>query len=187
MPGYFIFLEILDPEINAFFSMVSEIMVGEKPKRAPHLTVRGPYEGKLPESILEECKEAMKYDVLKIGPVGRFSNKDEEIVYFMVDSPHLRKIWWKPSYPMKKHGFNPHLSIYRGINRRFADSLVSLLEKEEIILLCAEHRLVSHLVKQIELFPENIPVARHFKRLVDSSRVSPKFLSRLKRIVNESL
>lgn len=183
MARYFIFLEILDPEINALLSEISKIVLDKKPERAPHLTVRGPYSEGIPVSTLAWCRKIMKHDVLKIGEVGRFSNSSEEVVYLNVDSPNLKEIWWKPKYSMKKHGFHPHLSVYRGTDSLFADKLANLLEKERINLLCAEFCFVSHLRKQLGLFPRDVPMSEHFRRLVISGRVSSNFIKKLEQMV----
>jgi len=90
----------------------------------------------------------MAYDVLEIGQVGRFSNPGEETVLSRIDSPNLRKIWWKPDFSIEKFGFNPHISLYRGPDAHFADRIAAFLEQEEITLLCAEYRLVPHVTKQ---------------------------------------
>jgi hypothetical protein len=179
MATHFLFLEILDPEINALFNSITEITSGEKPTKPVHLTVRGPYNGPLSSKTIELCREEMRYDVLKIANVGRFSNPGEEVVYFQVDSPHLRNIWYKPTYKISEYGFHPHLSVYRGRDGHWADLLAKFIEGEGIELLCAEFQLTPYVTKQIPLIKDEPKIAHHFPRLITSGRIHESFISRL--------
>ncbi|MCI0562446.1 MAG: 2'-5' RNA ligase family protein [Nitrososphaera sp.] len=185
MVKYFIFLEITDPEINALIWAITEIVTGQRPTQPFHMTVRGPYEERICMSTLKECQEAMSHDVLKISRVGRFSNPGEETVYLRIDSPNLRKIWWKPDYPIEKFGFNPHISLYRGPDRQLADRIAAFLEKEDITLLCAEYRLVPHVTKQLDMFPLSVPITKQFLGLLNSRRIHTTFLMRLEHMVRD--
>jgi len=185
MSKHFIFLEIIDPEINALFMAITEIVSGKRLAKPVHLTVRGPYEGSVPPNALNTCRSEMKYDVLKIANVGRFSNPKEEVVYFQVDSPHLRNIWYKPTYKIGEYGFNPHLSVYRGKDRNWADIVANFLEGERIELLCAEFQFVPYLTKQMQLLPTEIQVSKHFPRLLNAGRIHETFLIRLTSLANK--
>lgn len=185
MPSHFLYLEICDPEINALVLAITEITNGVRPSSPPHLTIRGPYDGGVPKKTLEMCRKAMKYDVIKISNIGRFSNPSEEVVYFQVDSVHLRSIWYKPTYLMSKFGFNPHISVYRGKDSQWAEILTNFLKCEDIELLCAEFRLVPHLTQQLALLPSDVKVYESFPRLLASGRVHPTFLARLEDLAKE--
>lgn len=184
--AHFLFLEILDPEINALISAITEIISGEKPEKTAHLTVRGPYESPVPKKTLETCETAIKYDVLKISNIGRFTNPDEEVVYFQVESPHLRDIWYKPTFQISEFGFNPHLSLYRGKDPQLAELITSFLTGEKIELLCAEFRLVPYVTKQIPLIPlPDVKVYQSFPGLIGSGRIHETFISRLTRLTDQ--
>ena len=185
MAKFFIFLEITDPEINALIWAITEIITGQAPTQPFHMTVRGPYEEPISTSTLKSCQDVMRYDVLEIGQVGRFSNPGEETVYFRIDSPNLRKIWWKPDFSIEKFGFNPHISLYRGPDAQFADLIAAFIEKEKITLLCAEYRLVPHVTKQLDLFPLKVPITKQFLGLLNSGRIHTTFLMRLERTVRD--
>ena len=172
-------MELLDPEINALIQAITEVISGRSLIRAPHLTVRGAYDGPVPQSALAACRAAMQHDVLRIANVGRFSNPNEEVVYFEVDSPHLRDVWWKPEFSIKRFRFNPHLSLYRGADRNWANLVAEFLKGEKIELLCAEFRFTPHTTKQKHLFPPNVPIAKQFVSLINAGQVHKTFLMRL--------
>ena len=185
MAKFFIFLEITDPEINALIWAMTEIITGQAPRQPFHMTVRGPYDEPICMFTLKWCQDVMRYDVPKIGQVGRFRNPGEETVYLHVNSPNLRKIWWKREFSIGKFGFNPHISLYRGPDAQFADRIAAFLENEKITLLCAEYRFVPHVTKQLDLFPLKVPITKQFLGLLNSGRIHITFLMRLERMVRE--
>ena len=184
MAKYFIFLEVLDPEINGFFRAIHKIVSHKDMNRAAHLTIRGPYK-QMPEvKTLEKCRGALRNAVLRIGEIGRFSNPGEETVYFRVDSPNLREVWYKPDYAIKHYGFNPHFSIYRGRDANYADLLADFIRSENIELLCTEFRVVPYLSAQAELLPTHFPISSDFPKLLNSGRVRTDFVEQLHSLVN---
>jgi len=180
MTKHFLFLQLLDPEVNTLLLTINEIVAGVMPNTLPHLTVRGPYDAPVPKKIIKFCQDTLKYDVLKICSIGRFSNEDEEVVYFKIDSPNLRSIWYKPTFTIGEYGYNPHISIYRGKDEKWADILTNFFECENLELLCAEFRFVPYITKQLPLLQSEMIAANHISRLLGSGRVSDSFLSRLK-------
>jgi len=175
----------MDPEINSLLWDITEILSGRRPKLPVHLTIRGPYDGPVPKAILERCRTILKYDVMRIAGVGRFSNPQEEVVFLRVDSPHLRDVWWKPDYRVSQHGFEPHVSLYRGHDRKFADVAAEFLRREKIDLLCAEYQLVSRRPRQLDLFYGVAPRSTRLTRLTNTGRVVPRILGRLRELVAE--
>lgn len=172
----FVFLEITDRDINYLLLGIQEILYGSRPKRAAHLTIRGPYSRSVTQATLKSLSDRLKYDVLEIAGVGRFSNPLEEVVYVNVTSPNLRRVWWKPDYPIERFGFNPHISLYRGPDSDLATRVETFFKHENLRLLCAEFRIVAHVSRsaQLEIFEPQVPRA-----LVATGRVSPNLLERL--------
>lgn len=171
----FVFIELRDRDINYLFSGIHQILYGNRPDRATHLTIRGPYSGKVPPKTVLNCQEVLKHDVIRIAGTGRFSNPSEEVVYLTVESTHLRSVWWKPDYGIGKYGFNPHISIYRGQSRSFAESLERFFRHENLDLLCSEFRVVTHVTRQLAIFEPRVPTA-----FIETGRVRPGLLDRLR-------
>jgi hypothetical protein len=181
MAATFLLLELLDPTVNAFLWTIREVLAGEKKVRTPiHITVRGPYEGDVPRSALASARDALQHDVLRIAGVGRFSNQEDQVVFFRVDSPNLRSVWWKPSFPIEQFGFAPHISVYRGNDAEFADRVQMFLEDEHVELFCAEHRLVWYESGQPNLLSPLIPSVGDLDDLTRSERVDFALLDRLR-------
>jgi hypothetical protein len=182
---HFILLEFLDPTVNTFLWKVREILGGKRSGAAIHLTIRGPYEGAKPSEALQAAHEILKNDVFLISGVGRFSNDQEEVVFFRVDSPNLRSVWWKPTFPIEQFGFKPHISIYRGHDAEFASTVHRFLASENIQLLCAEHRLVWYEAAQPSLLSPRMPSVGDMIDLDTSGRVDISVLDRLEGVVSD--
>ena len=144
MPERFVFLELTDPEVASLLRRMQWVLSGVEPRRPVHLTLRGPYRRKVPDGVIGDLRATLQGDVLRIGGVGQFRNRDEEVVFLHVDSPNLRKVWWKPSYPIKDYGYAPHISLYRGRDVRFARRVADFLKREALDLSCAEYELTVH-------------------------------------------
>lgn len=180
----FLFLELRDSGVNALFSGISEAISSKYLDSAPHLTLRGPYSKSVPARTVEKYSGIISRDVLKIKGAGLFSNPHEDVVYLRVNSPNLRKCWWKPDYPMYKYGFNPHFSIYRGSDRLLADKLYRFFDHEKLEILCAEFRLVTHVSRQMKFLPDDVPLTEYpFHELI-AGNIRENLLDRLRVVVN---
>lgn len=184
MASHFILLEILDPAVNAFLWRIRTILGGRKANAPIHLTLRGPYAGERPTAALQSARAALRHDVLKIAGVGRFSNTNDEVVFFRVDSPHLRSVWYKPTFPIERYGFEPHISVYRGQDAALADAVSMFLQEERIELLCAEHQLVWHQSGQLDLLSQPTPTVGAMQDMYASNRVDPDILDRLQDLID---
>ena len=89
-------------------------------KHAAHVTVRGPYSDYRDPRA---WSAVIRGKSIAIDGAGAFLEGDQNTVYLRVDSPDLRRIWDKPDYPE----FNPHLTIYDGPSRPFAEALHDLI------------------------------------------------------------
>lgn len=179
----FIFLEIAHREVSALLWHIQWIMAGVEPRHPVHLTVRGPYRRAIAPRVLEKFRETLRNDTLRIGDVGRFTNPDQEVVFLHVHSPNLRKIWWKPSYPIKDYGYTPHISLYRGNDSSFADLVAGFLEQEQLQLTCNEHRLTVHLSDGLRFGTDRPGAVGERGWCFEDERIAPTFLPRLQRLV----
>lgn len=184
MARYFVLLEILDPAINAFLWKIRQILNGRRSSAAVHLTLRGPYEEPVP-GVLRATQSALKYDVLRISEPGRFANPDGEVVFLRVDSPNLRSVWWKPSFPIERFGFAPHISLYRGTDSGLAAKIHDFLATERFSLLCAEHQIVWYQSGQPNLFSPRDPTVGDMEDMFTSNRIDVTLLDRLEDLVGK--
>ena len=178
MPS-FVFLEITDRSLNFLFAAMACSIYEKKPAQPTHLTIRGPYSGRVPPGVVQHCRNVLAQDVLRIADVGRFKNADEEVVFLRVDSPNLRRVWWKPDYPISKFGFNPHISIYRGKDIVLAEALERFFLHERLELFCAEFRIVSAVTRQQEMLVPPVPMSLFPFHEVLRGNIKEKLLSRL--------
>lgn len=185
MPA-FVFLEITDRNLNFLFSAIAQAVYGERPVQPTHLTIRGPYAGRVPDGVVQHCRSILAHDVLRIADVGRFRNASEEVVFLRVDSPNLRRVWWKPDYPISKFGFNPHISLYRGRDIALAEALESFFRHEGIELFCAEFRLVSAITRQQEMLVPPVPISLLPYHSILNGKVRENLLSRLDLVIMRS-
>lgn len=93
-------------------------------KTPAHITLRGPYSQvyntrKLSEKIAGS--EGFTYGA------EAFFYETQNTVYFRCESENFWRVWNK-----KHYGFNPHITIYNGPSRIFAERLLSLLKQFSI-------------------------------------------------------
>ena len=183
-PPRFLFLELLDPDINGLlYGLRREF--GEKTFDTNiHITVRGPYEDSITREEISRCQNIMANDVILIHGIGEFETNNGAVVFIKVHSENLEKIWWKPDYPIKMYGFNPHITLFKGKDLKLAKVIKEFLVKENIKLVCEEFRLTPYASKQNELFPfDNVPIEKHFFKLTTKRLVKTNILQKASNVV----
>jgi len=180
----FVFLEFLDPEINALLTGLRREFGGGRESAGIHITVRGPYRGEVPGADLDRCERILLREPILIHGAGLFQNPGENVVYLKVRSTALKEIWWKPDYSIEKFGFNPHISLHKSQDLGLASTIRDFLKNEGIKLVCHSFRLTPFASKQRELFPQS-PVRheRHFLELANRGLVRPDVLQRAANLV----
>ena len=177
------FLEIVHREIGALLWRMQWIIMGAEPRHPVHLTVRGPYRREVGRRVLDKYRRTLCNDTLRIGDVGRFTNPGQEVVFFGVDSPNLRRVWWKPNYPIKRYGYTPHISLYRGTDAAYANCVAGFLKRERLSLVCDEYRLTVHLSDGLRFGGDRPPVPEETHCRLEAGGIDPSFLVRLSRFV----
>ncbi len=173
---HILYLEICDPKINVLIWEITNIINSKEVDLIPaHLTLQGPYKRKINEKDIEKCKRIMQNEKLEIAEAGRFSNPNEEVIYLKVNNPKLRQIWRKPDFPIKKYNFNPHISLYRGEDKEWADLLVDFFNKERLNLVCEDYNFQSKVMKK-RLLPQS-PIDKNLSEY-------KTLLSRLKKLAD---
>jgi hypothetical protein len=93
-------------------------------KHPAHITVRGPYSDYRDPRM---WTAAVRGQCVEVGGVGTFFGPDQNTVFLRADAPAIRLIWDKPDFP----DYNPHLTIYDGESRDFAESLRAILVQKD--------------------------------------------------------
>ena len=181
MPESFVFLELIDPEINGLLYSIREAANGSAENTNIHITLRGPYAKPVPAAQLKNIERRLLQDVLYIGNPGEFRVQDTSVVYLRVRHPKLRAVSWKPDFPPKEFGFNPHISLYIGRDFKRADRLLEFLRGERIELICQNFKVTNYVRKAPRLLSDDQNIQFFYPRLISSGRVRSDLLSRLKR------
>nr|WP_314623323.1 hypothetical protein [uncultured Noviherbaspirillum sp.] len=125
-------LEIQDEAIKNLFSEVRTLFRSGKIPSVPHVTIRGPYSKHVPRTASNKVNKTLGNDAdLDIVGVGRFDSSKEHVVFLKLNGEKLRQVWWKPDYPIKDHGFHPHLTVFRG-SKDEADRVYDFLCNQNI-------------------------------------------------------
>lgn len=102
------------------------IIVEENPRTQVHITVRGPYIRKLSEKKIIELSSFIKGERIEIVDVDNFFHSSQNTVFFKCkDNLNLKKVWRKTSYKE----YNPHITIYDGIDNTFAHEVFNILKQ----------------------------------------------------------
>lgn len=132
---YFLYLKIDDPKIIKFIGdLIKPISVTTEDWL--HITLRGPLKEPPDIDDIKRWNKIIEGNELYIQGVGRFNNPDEEVVYLKVNMSNLDRIYYKKDFPKKKYGFHPHISIYRGHDKKRADEIEEFLKMQNIKLSC---------------------------------------------------
>jgi hypothetical protein len=116
----FYVLYICDPELSDCVDAI-RLLANPAEKSAAHLTVRGPYQRKLPMGRLNE---KISGKTIFVDKVGNFFQEHQNTVFFSCFSPDLPLVWKKSDF-----GFNPHITVYDGKSESFAKRLYSVLRR----------------------------------------------------------
>lgn len=93
--------------------------------RFSHVTLRGPYEAKLSRIWLLKINERGKYDWrISLAKPSKFFVGSQSTVVIRAHLGNLQGLVHKPAFP---EGV-PHLTVYDGSDRRFADAVFRMLE-----------------------------------------------------------
>ncbi len=187
MIKHFLFLKIIEPEICSVLWELRDIFAKEKkPRSSIHVTVRGPNKDPFKKDVIDNLFRKIANDTMLIHSVDRFDNDEQQVVFLKVHSPNLHRIWRKPDYPKEEYGVNPHITLYEGRDKEYAECVYEFLKNEKLELICNSFALVPYQTKQ-KLIPsvETKLVEGGFAKLIDRGRVSINVLERAKEAVNK--
>ena len=137
MANIFYALGITD---NALSSCLDAVRLLSNPteKHTAHITVSGPHKRRKNTEELEKLNSVIRGKSLTVSGVGQFFSETQNTVFLKCTSPSLRLIWNKSDYE-----FNPHITIYDGGDRLYAEALLEFLEDHRLSFsFCAEQLFV---------------------------------------------
>lgn len=97
-------------------------------KYQAHITVRGPYKNQLAKSTTEG-KIPLDAEVCVKG-AGAFLENNQNTVFLNCESAAIIKVWQKPDYAKLKP--QPHITIYNGKSRIWAERLLKVMTRHNI-------------------------------------------------------
>jgi 2'-5' RNA ligase len=124
-----------------------------------HVTVRGPFTGYPDQEALASIKTSVEENRLLISGADCFTNESLSVVYLRVQGAWLRQIWSKPDFPVSKFGFNPHITMYEGIDHERARKVLKFLRLASVELIVENFGLVVMTLRQKSLFEEEDTLA----------------------------
>lgn len=104
----------IESHINAI-----KLLCEPNAKTVAHLTVRGPY---LKQVSVDEISSAVSGTNIQVTGVDCFFEPNQNTVFLRCDGDSLRSVWRKSDF-----GYNPHITLYDGGSRRFAEQLLDVL------------------------------------------------------------
>lgn len=105
-----------------------KVLADENQRTEAHITIRGPYSKRLPNTKLIHYSEFIHDQKVKITKVDRFFSDSQNTIYLSCeDTNHaLKSIWKKFTY----NEFKPHITLYDGMDRDFALKLFNILNSK---------------------------------------------------------
>src|SRR5260370_2545642 len=103
----FYVLYICEPELSDCVDAI-RLLANPAEKSAAHLTVRGPYQRKLP---MNRLSEKISGKTIFVDKLGNFFQEHQNTVFFSSFSPYLPSVWKNSGF-----GFNPHITVDDGIS-----------------------------------------------------------------------
>ncbi len=121
---YFCVIYLTDKRFNNLIEGI-RLLADPNQKHRAHITLRGPYEGKKPNSVdLERWTSMIRDNIIEIEGSSAFLNNDCNTVYLKCkNADFLKTIWNKKDYKQ----FQPHITIYNNNDKVFADELLKVL------------------------------------------------------------
>lgn len=143
----FILLKLCDKEIVEFLTALKEIFKDESSGIYPHITLRGPFQDRVPQKDIEEVKKYLsEKDSVTIQGIGMFRNPDNYVVYFKAYRKNIEKAIYKKDYPSLKYGINPHITFYKGNNLKKAEIIYDFMKsKSKLHLECFKSEVVCYI------------------------------------------
>lgn len=90
------------------------------------MTVRGPYKERR-DASLNAWNKRIRGALVRVRALGTFFEDRRNTVFFKCSVPEMREVWHKPDF----NEFNPHISLYDGPSRSWAERILRALNKHD--------------------------------------------------------
>lgn len=187
---YFVFIEILDHEINNLLCALRTIFSDDIPVTGVHLTIQGPLTdeptmGEL-QTIGNRLKNAIQKDddYFLFNGVRHFEHAKNHYIALGVQCKSLKRVWKKPDFSDE---FNPHITLYSGEDSKRAEAIEDFLKREAITLHCKDFIVTSYTSQTpqralFSTFKLNSSQTL-FPKLIHLGRIKPDILARASEMV----
>lgn len=115
-----------EPDVRAWLTALRWLCDPSQTHTA-HITLRGPEQTKLPKKQLEDFNESLRQSRGKVLGAGAFLTSQQHTVYLSCECSAFHSIWHKPA-----RSYNPHMTLYDGGSRSYAEALLQILLSFEI-------------------------------------------------------
>lgn len=160
--------------------------MGAPSRHNVHITIRGPYSRAIPESQLARYHNVLRSDPIVLEGFGSFRVGARHVVYLKVQHPKLRKVWWKPDFPIKTFGFNPHITIFEGNDAARAHAVLEFLQNERFSVLTWDFEVTARVSDHRDLFSEPLRKSEPFLKLINRGLVRADILNRFERALRSA-
>jgi hypothetical protein len=100
-------------------------LIADPQTRFPaHITIRGPYTEPMD---VTSYSEQIRGSIVRVADLGRFLGEGQNTVFLHCSCPDFLSVWNK-----KEYGYNPHITLYDGGSRAFAEALREVVERYSI-------------------------------------------------------
>jgi len=133
---------IKDRYIGGMLKYIQEITSDYKFNSPPHITIRGPYIYNIRNKTIDKTKNFLfNLKNITLSHVDYFKIRNKFVIYIAVQNNELRKIFHKRDFPIKRSGYNPHVTICKTSSFEKAQKLIKILNGEEIKFVIDKNEL----------------------------------------------
>lgn len=181
----FLFIVFKDPFVLGIIQFL-RMALGSRINDQPHITIQGPFSDRITAERVAVVKRALCRDEILLANPKCFESGSKIVLYMSATSAHMANVWNKPDYPIEKFGFNPHVTIYEGLDKRKVHTAIRFLAREPIELICREFDVVPYVSKQMEMFAATETPSDEFafQRLLSRGKVGSTFRARFLAALN---
>ena len=152
MSSYFVYARLASAEQEVFLAELFRHFNGHTQGSGVHITIRGPYARKPTLSMLKRIQHDLNLEPLLFTGVKVFEGRRRVVVLPAIND-RLQRVWWKPDFPTRLHGFMPHVTLYDGPSEQIARDVESFVRASKIELKARISGLSVHETGSPDLFP----------------------------------